>query len=641
MSLFDDIEYCKKLLYDYVYDNDIRDDYEFEPIILDDIQIDDIKKPKDFRYNDILKNHFEFLHSYSNKYYFKNIDDEKSKTYQIIIGKYDNDSTVSINELHRSEIINMIAPYTLSEITLQNVLLPLMNFDISYNSLVKINNDIVKNLNEDFKNSVLCVNVCEYFYEMTTLHDYIEKNYEHMSLELWIYIYFQLLYTYHDISKKYPEFRHNNLTTFNILIGNDTADMKKRNYIVDGKQYNLPKLSQKIKLTGFDKCVLSRSFRNMDIKKSNQIILFDIIKLTYEIYDILGKFNYNNIDVLNFLNSIVSKEDKGITENEYIQKTSIIPSPTYILTKNNFFSDFIINSMENDSEQIVMPDSDDIETPTESDQEYHNIAKKKDKKDRKGKKNKKRNDEDIDEDELDQIEVDEDVEVEDDEKEPEEYSETSAEEDEENDDIDNDIDDDVKLDSISSGGGLDSIKKSISDSFENVADMPKKTVNAIDALFNSTGAKPMNVSQIMQLPQGVDPDKLSQKLNGTMSQQMPEQSMQNLGSAVGVPPMGAPQQMLDPALMGMPQQMMDPSLMGMQPQMGQMPPQMMPPQMPPQMGLGINNLTMMGQVPLMNPSQQMMGMPPQMPQMPMMGGGKRKGKHYKIVNGEKDKKFFF
>ena len=40
--------------------------------------------------------------------------------------------------------------------------------------------------------------------------------------------------------------------------------------------------------------------------------------------------------------------------------------------------------------------------------------------------------------------------------------------------------------------------------------------------------------------------------------------------------------------------------------------------------------------PFQQPQQQYYapGMPPQMPQMPMMGGGKRKGKHYKIVNGD-------
>jgi hypothetical protein len=491
---------------------------------------------------------------------------------------------------------------------------------------------------------MLYVNVTEYFFEMDTLNGYIRKNHTNMSLEQWKCIVFQILNTYHNILQKYPNFRHNKLNTHTILIGIDNHK-KTNEYIVDKIKFKFSNIPQKIKINYFDEAVLSENFKNNDANIIHKTPFYDIVECIYEISDLLNELHFTNIDVINFLNSIVPSKNKGMTEDEFMQNTQIIPTPTYILTKNNFFTDFIIDKMENtenDSDRVV-PDSDDIETTTEDDVEHRNIAEKKSKKNKTNKKTKNsKKDEDDDVDELDQIDVYDDVDEENEVKKKDDHNEDEF----------SPTSDESDADSVSSGGDIKSIKKSVSESLENIARAPERTINAMDAFFNPNKMRSNVVDQPIQVPEGIDPAQLSQKINGTIEQQpnpnaqfpmaQQMQAMPTLGSAAGLPNMpGIPQRMVEQNVLGnmqqqmpmLPQQMPLPMLPQQMQQMAmpqQMPMQQMPPQMP------IDNFSMVGNVPTLGQQQTQMGLPQNVPVM--MGG--KKHKHYKLVDAS-GKRFFF
>jgi hypothetical protein len=59
----------------------------------------------------------------------------------------------------------------------------------------------------------------------------------------------------------------------------------------------------------------------------------------------LEELQYNNIELNTFLESIIPKKYIGLGEKNLLKKIQTIPTPSYIMGKNNFFSEFITESM--------------------------------------------------------------------------------------------------------------------------------------------------------------------------------------------------------------------------------------------------------------------------------------------------------
>lgn len=684
---YDDINYCCDLLYKYINDDAVRNEYEFKPIIVDSIKLSDIKKSLSFDYADVLSGASKYIGSYNNKYKFKKKTSDGKYNFELDIGKYDLNKNDNINDLHRCELINMVSMYTLSEIILDNIVIPIMNFDISYESLQTHNADICKNLPDDFKGSKLYINVVEHFIPTSSLNDYVRKNYRNMSLEMWKDLIFQILLIFDKISTKYNSFRHNDLNTLSVKLYETKATIDDTKTInVNDKIFKIPNTGIRVKLSEFEKCYLSESIENNDIKTNHKTSYYDIVTFVYDIYNLLDELKYNNTDVLGFLNNIVPKKYIGLHENEYMEKFAVIPTPSYILSKNNFFSEFIFDNMsseENSESSPVIPNSEDVKTPTESESDSETprtIAKNKEKVAKKHKES---------DDELDEIEVDDELETEktDETKESDKLSrhkgkkgkkqqlkrqKNDSSSSESSESISESLSSTSELpdknemsDSVSTGGGkwkkstkekLQKAREKISESVSStISSVVAEPVNAMDDLGTRLGAffgQKVQTGPI-QIPAGIDPSHLS-KVMKVGVQQGVQQQMQipemlspqaTLGSAAMGPNMGMP---------GMQQQPMGSAMMGLPPQMPmpQMPmPQMPMPQMPiPQQGIiapqmpQVPNISLQGNSPML-PQQSPIGVPlmqqQQLQPVGAMVGGNGKVKKYKLVQKTQKSDFFF
>ena len=372
-NIYDQINFCLDLLYNSLYsDNDC---YKLMPIDINEINILDIKKDKSFDFSYSLEGEVEYLYSDNNKYVFKKKYDVYAAN--LAIGVYSKDNN-NYDDMLRPEINNMLFSYIISETGIRNklrhILYPVFNFDITLDKLYKINKTIAGKIKEGDLESQLYVNITENYHKMMTLESYLRKNINNIDNLFLKKIIFQILYTLYTVQKGLTMFRHNKLDLDAIKV---CIKDKEENYVyvVGDQTFNIDNNDVEIKISNFEYA----TFNNYNKRDLPDNPYYDIHYFITKLEMFFKKIDYTNPEFYIFYESVIIKEFrnedgsefKGLNENLYFDKTSNILTPSIIIRKNNFFSNFIKKTMKSTSDNNNMSSS----SLTESDSDIKFLGK--------------------------------------------------------------------------------------------------------------------------------------------------------------------------------------------------------------------------------------------------------------------------
>jgi hypothetical protein len=224
-----------------------------------------------------------------------------------------------------------------------------MNFDIDQKILKK---SISEKIDSKSPDSLLCVNVLECYYPMWSLKEYLDKNIKNMTLIHWKVLLFQIFYVLHKLNEKFKKFRHNMLNLESIRVYETDKSTEKTRIKLGDITFEIPHIGFEIRLTDYDKSSTS------DYNKSHNIQENPYYDIHYFAQSLLFYFNDKVPDILkDIFDEILplelrthnENEFKGLNEKVYSAITKIVQTPLMILKKNNFFTEFIkesINSMD-------------------------------------------------------------------------------------------------------------------------------------------------------------------------------------------------------------------------------------------------------------------------------------------------------
>ena len=372
INKYDDVDFCINTLYDFVYSKKSNKCYKIKYIQHKNIQLIDIKKQPNFNYDDILKNtDIKYIGKNFDRYIFKRYSD----TFPVMlrIGIY-NEKNDNLSDTGRRELVNMKIPFILSELALTNnlkfLLFPIMNFDITFKDLIKINPTVSNILKKDNipKNAQLYVQILEHYFKLYTLQKYIEENIKSFTIKHWKILILQILYSLHIIVQKYTTFRHNKLDLNSVYVYKKKITPDNKIYNILGKEYIIPNLGFEIKITNFDNSNIKDIVDNTDTDKINENLYYDMHYILYSLIDIIDKLVIGEKitipeELNKFFNMVIPKQYRpkqiqrtmkrniikkekftGLNETYHQKNVHEFLTPTLIFTKKNFFKEFIVNT---------------------------------------------------------------------------------------------------------------------------------------------------------------------------------------------------------------------------------------------------------------------------------------------------------
>ena len=277
------------------------------------------------------------------------------------------------------KMIKVLAQFVLDNQT-PHIVLPIATFNTSVTPFINLaKNKIVENKKYDqfikkYEQGDIHTTVSVLISEWANggdLLEYIRKNYTTMTLKDWRVIFFQILSVMAIIHKKYPNFRHNDLKTNNILVHTIDNDPKNGTpyfkYCINDKNFYVPNIGLQIKLTDFDfSCI--RDVVNNSKVEADWTKRINISSSENQYYDIFYFFNVISckgffpdfwsckeipFKVKQFIKSIVPDElscnsDYVTDRGRLLLKNLIYTTPTQIIMEHPFF-----NKMRLKTEQVT------------------------------------------------------------------------------------------------------------------------------------------------------------------------------------------------------------------------------------------------------------------------------------------------
>lgn len=181
-----------------------------------------------------------------------------------------------------------------------------------------------------------------------TFHDYMKRYMDNNPTDMAIFtsLMFQLIYTVYAISKIYPEFRHADLHTENVMLKFDEDyefDMNSPKFLlfyVDGEKYYVPYFGIICKIIDFGfasipeeniKSYASEDRQLMFMRTNNDLLFF-----LYDVYETAGK----NSTIAEFLSLIEPNETFKHYNTSFIRRNEV-KIPSYeSMVKNKIFSSY-------------------------------------------------------------------------------------------------------------------------------------------------------------------------------------------------------------------------------------------------------------------------------------------------------------
>jgi hypothetical protein len=325
-----------------------------DPIIRKNIDLLALKEPDNFYKKDVFDGTFKFIEKKGNRYYFKrNSDNSHSSTF--VIEPYMNKEWSVTSVSDSKYLYNIMCHYVFSELVInegyRHVCLPIMFFDIEKEELKKYP-DVYAILKENEK-SKFNVFVYERYAETKNLEQFIKE--EKMTLKHWKVLFFQVFFILAKINEIYKVFRHNklNLDSFKVYKVKENEDTFKQ-YKIAGTVFSIPNMGFELKLTNFYDSVLEEYFSNNTTTKKQPNEYYDIhYFISSLLLSVDSAEDFFPQDVNLFFNAMVhenfrpnkSSEFDGLNEIEFNMVSSELITPHSVLTKNNFFKEFIMNDI--------------------------------------------------------------------------------------------------------------------------------------------------------------------------------------------------------------------------------------------------------------------------------------------------------
>lgn len=278
------------LLYDYIYNQNTKNCFSLDKIILGKIGIDDIKLSIPHPDNEEETKYYELNKSEILDGKFK-ILSFNEKDLQLYIKKYSNQFPLTlkvsfyntkhkIDDLFNTPVNNdSLFSYILSELVLnrktRHLSVPLINIDIKISEIEKIIGDdnyydTIKNLiKNNIIHDVCCLQLREHFFRTNNLYDYLKEN-------KCVYkgLLFQIIHTLAVLQKEFVGFKHNNLTLKNILIYLKKNDDNYTEYEgFKNDKFYLPNFGFDIKISNFEQSIIPKYY---EIEKTKSNYYYDL-----------------------------------------------------------------------------------------------------------------------------------------------------------------------------------------------------------------------------------------------------------------------------------------------------------------------------------------------------------------------------
>ena len=378
-SYYDNLDFRINTLYDAVYNDENKWQYNVKPIIKNNIELIDIKEPDYFDPSHIFNNQIKFISKIHDKWTFKRTSDE-SYPCTISIGLYE--QMGNYNDLGRSELYNPAIHYILSESVIaenfKHALLPVMFFDITLEKLKSYSKNMYETIKSDIKDdknllqddkTLLYVFITEHYFKIETVEEFIKNECKNMTLLHWKVLIFQVLFSLYKISEKIQKFRHNQLDLKSVKIYRKKENNKPVTYKVGSTEFQVPNVGFEIKITDFDSSYAGDYIKNKHIAGVTDNPYYDIHYFISSIYISIMKHNGEcSKELKEFIDELIPKKFlpnhnenfTGLNEMEFDNYSSQIIVPAIVLRKNNFFTKFIktnnmelsVSPIENDKIQI-------------------------------------------------------------------------------------------------------------------------------------------------------------------------------------------------------------------------------------------------------------------------------------------------
>ena len=354
LSVYTDIDQKINLIYNYLYDESVKNCYKVDSININSITFDDIKISKDNEiFVDVLKDFkngsFQFIVENSNTLVFKRFSD--SFPLNIYITPYLKNSDIS-NKLSYNNKESHFS-YVLSKLVLdrktENILLPILNFDIEFNDLEfmlksnNINKKLKDLINEEKITNTFSVNIKSQIFKFDVLGDYIKKN-KDINYKS---IIFQLLHTLAVIQNDYKDFSHNDLKLSNILVEH-LDDIVDKKYSFNNNNYEIKNQNVIVKLTSFGKSesdIILKGSKTSNDKNVDILNLFNILKKIKDVDSETLNFIKNNIS-----NNKVSKSAAELLNNSYFNELKINEKKS---SKDNYMKNILEKKNSKKSKERV------------------------------------------------------------------------------------------------------------------------------------------------------------------------------------------------------------------------------------------------------------------------------------------------
>lgn len=251
------------LLYNFLYTENTKNNYEILPIDINNINESDIQlnvgPDSNTLLTQLLTEQLQYLFTINDDIYFKLI----SNTYPLLI-------KISMDKKSMND--NLIS-YVLSELVLNNkssnILLPIVNLQINLLDIQTILSKIsIPSSFEKYislnKKKIVNLQIREGYFNLTTLRMYINDNTINYKTLL-----FKIIYTLAIICNKYKYFSHNKLNLDNIFVYINKYFMTKEldKFKMNDTMYYLPNEQYEIKITNFEESNLIKT--SIDILRNN------------------------------------------------------------------------------------------------------------------------------------------------------------------------------------------------------------------------------------------------------------------------------------------------------------------------------------------------------------------------------------
>ena len=298
-----DLEDKINLIYDYMYNENTKNCFTFDKLVLGKIGLEDIKIPipsadiKDETYEknktDIFNARFKLIQFDEDnlQLLFKRYSDQFPVNIKITFYKHSKNSIIDSfdSNINNDSLFSYLLSYLVLSNMTRHILLPVINLDAKISDLEQlIKGEICYNkIKDKILNNIItdtcCLQLREHFFKTTDLQNFLTSN--RCSFKP---LLFQVIHTLATIQKEFPGFRHNNLKLSNIMI----YMRKDSNIPVEyngfrNDHFYLSNFEVDIKITNFEYSVIPKYYGLIN-QKNNMIEFADMDNSYYDLYTFLN-----------------------------------------------------------------------------------------------------------------------------------------------------------------------------------------------------------------------------------------------------------------------------------------------------------------------------------------------------------------